>query len=94
MIVKMYSVYDKKSELWKVPFYAQNAGLAIRMFTVAVRDPNTELATFAEDFELWEVGEFNNDFGVFVCYEQKHHMCNAVDLLEKRIDYDDDNKDK
>lgn len=60
MITKVYSVYDNKSMSYKSPFYASARGEAVRTFTVGVNTPNSQLNMFPDDFELWEVAEFDD----------------------------------
>lgn len=62
----LYSIYDRKARLYAPPFLARTDAEAVRMFTQAVndKDPQNLLHRFAEDYELAELGEFNEDAGI------------------------------
>lgn len=60
MILALYSVQDSKSGLFFTPYAAPNAGVALRMFTDAIKNPNSEIAKHPEDYALYEIGTMDN----------------------------------
>lgn len=62
-ITHVFAVRDNKAGMYHVPFCAQNAVIAARMLNQAVNDPNTQLSMFPEDFDLFQVGEFDDVAG-------------------------------
>lgn len=66
MITKAFSVFDSKSEVYGAPYFNQHPGVAVRVFTDLVNDPNTVIAKHPEDFTLFEVGSFDDSKGVML----------------------------
>lgn len=64
----VYSIFDSKSSHFNNPFYAVNKDVAIRMVKGALDDPGTELAKWPTDFILYEIGVFDNEFGVLLAH--------------------------
>lgn len=67
MKLKMYAVRDGAAQVFMRPFPSQSDGVAIRDFTTAVNEPNREsqLYMHPEDFDLYVVGEWDNETGMF-----------------------------
>lgn len=66
MILKIFSVYDVKAEAYLPPFYVASKGAAVRSFSDAASDPTHNFCKHAEDFTLFELGEFNDETGRIV----------------------------
>lgn len=58
-MLKMFSVYDVKSESFSKPFYALTKGEAIRIFTEAANDTSSNIGKYPEDFSLFDLGSFD-----------------------------------
>lgn len=68
MILIACSVRDLKAEVFARPFFVGRAGEAMRSFQdeVLSGDATTSLlAKHPADFELWELGSFDDELGVF-----------------------------
>lgn len=63
--LKCFSVYDSKAEAFLNPLFAQNAAVAIRSFTAAANDPQHDFYIHSDDFTLFELGEFDQETGLF-----------------------------
>lgn len=63
MIKNIYSVFDKKAQVFSNPFTTLNHGTAIRSFDQACKDPGTELSMYPNDFTLFCIGTFDDEFG-------------------------------
>lgn len=83
MRVGIYAVKDVKSATFFPPFMSHTPGTAERQFSVNVNDKheNNMLRRYPSDFELWTVGEFDDNTGM-VTPREPLHMCTAVDVLE------------
>ena len=68
MLLKMYSLYDSKTEAYIAPFYSKAKGDAIRQVTQIVNDPNSkhDFGKYPEDFTLFEVGVFDDTTGMIM----------------------------
>lgn len=62
-MLKMFSIYDCKAEIWLQPFYAIASGAAVRMFEQVVNDPASEFSKFPADYTLFEIGYFDGASG-------------------------------
>lgn len=67
MIYRIFAIRDRAADLYGQPFYTQSTGIAIRSFTDEVNrdDPNNNLAKHPEDFDLFSLGEFDDNTGEF-----------------------------
>jgi hypothetical protein len=60
MIQKVFSIYDKKSEVFLTPFYQITIGEGIRTFNDIANDDRTYVNKHPEDYSLYEIAEFEN----------------------------------
>lgn len=62
---KIYSVYDSKAEAYGVPFFQRSRGEATRSWITIANDATEDNAIYrhAEDFTLFEIGEFDEHTG-------------------------------
>lgn len=65
MILKVFSVYDSKVEVYLQPFFMRTKGEAIRGFSDLVNDETTQFSKYKEDYTLYELGSFHDDTGLF-----------------------------
>lgn len=70
MIMIVYSIRDKKTELYQPPFVSNNDATAIRSFKRALEQPDTLLALHPKDFELFCVGTFQDTTGEIQPYDK------------------------
>lgn len=60
----IYSIFDSKVGAYSRPFYEFSKGSAIRAITEALNDPKTTFAKYPADFNLFELGTFDELSGV------------------------------
>lgn len=65
MKVKIFSVQDSKAGVFMQPFPAVNELVALRGFADAAKDKVTNVGKHPEDFNLFELGEFDDQEGKF-----------------------------
>lgn len=67
MKLQIFSVRDIKISSFNQPNFAPSIGAAIRAFADEVnrKDDNNILNRHPEDFEMYHLGEFDTDTGVF-----------------------------
>ena len=58
-----YAVKDVKTQLFSSLHFLPSDGVAIRSFSVACENEETELSKFPEDFSLYHLGSFNESTG-------------------------------
>jgi hypothetical protein len=82
-VVKMYSVYDVKAEIFSSPHFMGSDGVAIRSFSTACEDENSQFYKYPTDFSLYVVGEFNIETGEISPLKPKQ-ICNASEFTPKK----------
>lgn len=88
MNVKMYSVFDRKVAAFAQPFYAVNDLVAMRCLKGVVSDHRSVIATNPADFDLFCVGEFNDDTGLVTAITPPVCVCNALNVsLDKEVNH-------
>ena len=65
MTIKLFTIWDSKTEAFRYPHFVQNSGQAIRSFQEAVMDTKIELGKYPEDFSLFEMGTLDDSTGVY-----------------------------
>lgn len=80
MELKVFTVYDSKTEAYLQPFFMQSKGAAIRAFIDALRDPNHQFAKHAEDYTLFEVGSYDDGSARFTSLVTPVSLGTALDL--------------
>lgn len=64
MLLNVYTVWDTKAEAFLQPFFSPNKGTAIRAIVDALRDPNSTLAKYPDDFHLYHIGTWDDSAGL------------------------------
>ena len=62
-VQKMFSVYDLKAQAFLQPFFSVHAGSAIRAFEDAVGDSASPIGKHPSDYQLFELGYFDDHSG-------------------------------
>ncbi|QCQ84648.1 nonstructural protein [Blackfly microvirus SF02] len=63
------TVFDTKVGSYAPTFCCKSRGEAIRSFEDAVRDPKMPFAAHPGDYQLFAVGEFDDNLGVLVAFK-------------------------
>lgn len=81
MIIQLFSIKDTKSRFLE-PYAGMNKATAQRDIMNIFRNDNSKNSPIVmnpEDYQLFKVGEFDNESGLIVSHEQEF-ICNVVDL--------------
>jgi len=72
MKLKIYSLRDQKTDQYLNPMAMQTAGQIIRMLQDEMQNNKENMiGAHAEDFELFEIGEFDSETGVITGHTPK-----------------------
>lgn len=82
MTQKIFSIRDAKSEAYNLPFYQSTMGEAERMFRTTVNDEKTMLNKYPDDFDLYYLGEFDTNKGIFVSLDTPQHMMKSISVYK------------
>lgn len=83
MILKMFGVFDLKGKAYMQPFFSGTAGCAMRAFGDAVKDGKSPISAHPEDYQLFELGNFDDNSGVVVAVSPVKVLCSALDYVEE-----------
>lgn len=77
----VFSVRDRKAQVFNRPFFEVNKVQAQRAFETAVKDVNSPFHAYPDDFEMCYMGEFDETTGKFVMLGFPEVLCSARDFL-------------
>lgn len=80
MLVKIFALYDCKAEAYLAPQYFPTKGIAIRAFTELSNDGESNVSKHAEDYTLFEVGEFDDSNCGFNIYSTPVSVGKAIEF--------------
>ena len=72
MKLVLCSVKDRAADAYGRPMFVPSIGVAIRSFSDEINrtDPDNQLANHPDDFDLYELGEFDDNSGLFALHDQ------------------------
>lgn len=79
MIQKIFSVYDRAANAYLQPFFMPARGLAIRAFTDLVNDEKNQFHKHPEDYQLFELGSYDDVAGKLDCKASPEIIGSALD---------------
>lgn len=74
------SIFDKKAEVYFTPYFAKTQGEALRMLSDLVNGRDNMVANHPEDFDLFKVGDFDEDAGIIDALVSPLHLASALDF--------------
>lgn len=83
MVLKVYSIRDAKAEVFNAPFYQKTHGEAERSFQQLVNDEKSTVNKFAEDFDLYYLGQYDDNTGKFEGLDTPQHMQKAISFRQQ-----------
>lgn len=81
MIMKVFGVYDSKALAFLQPFFSNSNGAAVRAFADAVCDGKSPIAMHPGDYQLYELGEFDDHSGELSPLSPTKLLCNGLDFV-------------
>lgn len=85
MKLKLFVVYDSKTESYGVPFFRDFTANALREWSEVASnksDKQNQIAKFPSDFTLFEIGEYDQQTGVVRMYDVKFSHGLAVEHIK------------
>lgn len=78
--MKIFSIFDSKIGTYNVPFFCVTEAEAIRSFSYVInQDPESVVYQYAEDYFLYQIGEFDQETGSVRSVPQKS-ICGGLSL--------------
>jgi len=84
-ILKVFTVYDSKSDAYMQPFFMQTKGQAVRAFSDTVNDPKHQFYKHAEDFTLFELGSFDELSALFDLHLTPVSLGCAIEYKKQQV---------
>lgn len=81
--LKMFAIYDAKLPGFMTPFFVPNEALAVREMINLLNDARHPVTINAEDFTLYELGEFSTQFGT--CNREEPRAVLPINHLKLRL---------
>jgi len=83
--IKIFSIYDSKAEAFMQPFFLPTAGSAIRSFSDALLDEKSQFNKHAEDYSLFEIGEWDEVGGRVIPALAPRSLGTALELCVRKV---------
>lgn len=80
---KVYSVRDSKGEAYLPPFLQKTHGEAERSFKDLANNKDTFIAKYPEDYDLYWLGEFDDQSGKYMPLDTPQHMIKAIQVINQ-----------
>lgn len=81
MAMKVFSVYDCKAEAFIQPFFCVNRAVALRNFMTAASSEGHDFHTYAADYTLFEIGEWDETSGRLEQYDVSENLGTALQYI-------------
>lgn len=88
MIRKVYSLFDKKALVYGPPVCFGKVGEALRWVCDLMAEPTSTVAKYSDDFQLFELGEYDDNSGEFNVPEKPHLIAAASEYAKKPVVYE------
>lgn len=82
MLLRCYSVFDRKALQYFPPFHSSTDGAAVRSFGDLANDPATNVGRHPNDFVLFYVGEYDDQKGAMLPVSPLVHVADAIALVQ------------
>lgn len=86
MLHKMFAVRDAKAELFSKPILAVTPGEAERAFAESINRPDTIHNNHPQDFDLYQLGEYDDNTGKMFPLPTPLHMVKGIELVRRKQD--------
>jgi hypothetical protein len=74
------AVKDRAIDAFNRPIYVPTIGVAIRSFNDEVARKDSEMSNHPEDYDLYELGQWDDQTAVYVALEQPRVITRAQDV--------------
>lgn len=81
MVLKLFSVFDRKAAAYWQPFCAATPGMAERFIMDQLSEPKSPMAKYPEDFSLVHVGDWDDSAGKCVGFQEPKVVCQVAALV-------------
>lgn len=83
MVIKVFSIFDDKAQVFSNPFFMPHTGMATRAFADLVNDGQSNVSKHSSDFKLYQIGEFDDVAGLLIPVSQPVFVNAAIEFVDK-----------
>lgn len=83
MKLQIIAIRDIATELYGSPAFVQTIAQGIRAFSDEVTKEGSPFAKHPQDYELWHLGEFDDNNGVFECLATPARVARGTDFVKR-----------
>lgn len=82
MLLKAFSIYDRKTLQYHPPFFSSTDRAAVRSFGDLCNDVSTTVGAHPNDYVLYLVGEYDDQKGALIPCVPLHHVADGQALVK------------
>jgi len=79
--LKAFSIRDLKAGAFSAPYFAPSLGEGERQFIKLAKNKDTTVSQFADDFQLFHVGIFDDSTASYTALPTPQHVCDAKQVI-------------
>lgn len=84
MLINVYTIYDKKSDLFQAPFYGISHPSMIRSLQMRVnRSKDIPENLYPEDYTVYQIGTFDDLKGLLVGFDSAELVIEMMKVIER-----------
>lgn len=84
MILKIYTIFDRKAVAHHAPFYARSDGEAMRVVMESMQ-PGSKLVQWPDDYHLYGLGQFDDQTGIIVGDDHPEPVASVKELHDQIV---------
>lgn len=85
MIQQVLCIYDTKARAFHTPFYVRHVDIGVRGVKLGCNDPRSDLHRYAADFQLFHLGEFNDETGHMQQFQPPYNLGSLVQFKDPEL---------
>lgn len=83
MLLRAYSIFDRKSLVYNTPFFTHTNAAAVRMLSDLVNDAGTNIGRHPADYVLYCIGHYSDQDAGLSPFAPLEHVVDAVALVRQ-----------
>lgn len=78
-MTKVFAIRDVKADGYSALHVAPSVGVSVRNFSDVVNNRESSMNRYPEDFQLYELGEWDQTSGLIVCHSVPKYIMSATE---------------
>jgi len=79
-VCKVFTVFDSKMQTYYDSFLSENKMTALRSMSQSMSNPKSPFGLYPADFTLFEIGEWDDQKGLYTMYDHKINLGCLIEL--------------